>query len=60
MTKVERKYLENYEVCFEQLRSAYSFSQDENKKLKVYIEFLKELCHNNFVDIPVLNEPIPF
>lgn len=60
MTKKEHEYLANLEECFNQLRSAYECSQDEIKELRVDIEILKEICHRNFIEIPDLDETLPF
>lgn len=60
MTEKEREYLENLEECFFQLRSSYECSQNEIKELKVNIEILKEVCLDNFIEIPNLDGPLPF
>ena len=60
MTKKEQEYLENLEECFAQLRSSYESSHDEIKNLKFNIEILKELCHDNFIEVPDLDGPLPF
>ena len=60
MTKKEQEYLENLEECFFQLRSAYECAQSEIKELKVNIEILKEVCLDNFIEIPNFDGPLPF
>jgi hypothetical protein len=60
MTKKEQDYLENLEECFYQLLSSYEYSQIKIKDLESTINFLKELCKNNFIEIPDIDSPIPF
>jgi len=60
MTKKEQEYLKNLEECFFQLRCSYECSQGEIKDLKVKIEILKEVCQDNFIEIPDLDGPLPF
>ena len=60
MTKKEQEYLKNLEECFFQLRSSYECAQSEIKELKVNIEILKEVCRDNFIEIPNLDGPLPF
>ena len=60
MTKKEQEYLENLEDCFAQLLSSYESAQVEIKDLKANIEILKEVCRDNFINIPDLDGPLPF
>ena len=60
MSKKFHKYINDLEESFEQLRSTYESAQVEIKKLKLNIAFLKELCRENNINIPTVDEPIPF
>lgn len=60
MTKKEKEYLEDLEGCFEQLKIAYNCAQDEINELKATIEVLKTKCGKHFIEIPAMDEPIPF
>ncbi len=60
MTKKEKEYLEELEHCFKQLKIAYNFSQDEINKLKANIEILEKLCRKHSIEIPSMEDPIPF
>lgn len=57
MIKKENQYLENLEDCFEQLKYDYEISQNKVKELEAKIEILKNLCRENFIEIPQLDEP---
>ncbi len=60
MTKKEKKYLEDLEDCFEQLKSSYNSEQKEMNKLRAHIEVLAQACREHFIEIPDIDEPVPF
>ncbi|MDO7786093.1 hypothetical protein [Desulforamulus aquiferis] len=57
MIKKEKQYLENLEDCFEQLKYDYESSQNMVKELEAKLEALKNLCRENLIEIPQLDEP---
>ena len=57
MTKKEKQYLDNLEECFEQLQYDYESSRNMVKELEEKVEILKNLCLENHIKIPQLDEP---
>jgi hypothetical protein len=55
----KRKY-EYLEECFDQLQNDYHYAQTEIRELKDAIELLKSILHANNIEIPNLEESIPF
>lgn len=60
MSKNEQNCLDNLEECFDKLLFDYNNAQDEIKKLKEYIELLTSICNDNYIEIPPIDEPVPF
>lgn len=56
-SKQDYKHLEE---CFEQLQGAYKSAIEEIKLLKMDIEILKEVCYDNYIEVPELGGPLPF